>query len=211
MKNIHTLLEEIGFTVPDEKKADFDKAVAANYRTIAEVEKATAARDTYKSQLESANKQIGELSESVKALEGSNDTLKELQDKVAAYEKAEIERKAAEQRAAEDAALKAAYDVAVEGKAFVNDFTKSAIFDACKAELAKIENKGKGIAEIFTALTTDKAGIFANSNPALNYGPAQNLGDGGEMTKEAFDKLTLGEQFQFAKNNPADYERLTKI
>lgn len=39
MKNIHTLLSEIGITIPDEKKAEFDKAVLANYKTVAEVEK----------------------------------------------------------------------------------------------------------------------------------------------------------------------------
>ena len=30
MKNIHTILSEYGITVPDDKKADFDKAIAAN-------------------------------------------------------------------------------------------------------------------------------------------------------------------------------------
>lgn len=54
MKNIYTLLSEIGITVPEEKKADFDKAVLANYKTVAEVEKITTARDNYKSQLETA-------------------------------------------------------------------------------------------------------------------------------------------------------------
>jgi hypothetical protein len=54
MKNIHTLLSEICITVPEEKKADFDKAVLANYKTVAEVEKITTARDNYKTQLETA-------------------------------------------------------------------------------------------------------------------------------------------------------------
>lgn len=30
MKNIHTILSEYGITVPDDKKSDFDKAIAAN-------------------------------------------------------------------------------------------------------------------------------------------------------------------------------------
>ena len=54
MKNIHTLLSEIGITIPDEKKAELDKAVLANYKIVAEVEKITTARDNYKSQLETA-------------------------------------------------------------------------------------------------------------------------------------------------------------
>lgn len=39
MKNIHTILSEIGITIPEDKKADFDKAVAENYKTSAEFEK----------------------------------------------------------------------------------------------------------------------------------------------------------------------------
>ena len=39
MKNIHTILSEAGVTIPEDKKADFDKAVAENYKTAAEFEK----------------------------------------------------------------------------------------------------------------------------------------------------------------------------
>lgn len=39
MKNIHTILSEIGLSIPEDKKAVFDKAVAENYKTIAEHEK----------------------------------------------------------------------------------------------------------------------------------------------------------------------------
>lgn len=39
MKNIHTILSELGITIPEDKKADFDKAVAENYKTAAEHEK----------------------------------------------------------------------------------------------------------------------------------------------------------------------------
>lgn len=39
MKNIHTILSEMGITIPEDKKAEFDKAVAENYKTNAEYEK----------------------------------------------------------------------------------------------------------------------------------------------------------------------------
>ena len=54
MKNIYTLLSEIGIDIPEEKKTDFDKSFIENYKTIAEVEKITTARDNYKSQLDTA-------------------------------------------------------------------------------------------------------------------------------------------------------------
>lgn len=54
MKNIHTILTEYGIEIPADKKADFDKAVAENYKTVAEVEKITTARDSFKAQLDTA-------------------------------------------------------------------------------------------------------------------------------------------------------------
>ena len=39
MKNIRTILSEYGITVPEDKKADFDKAIATNYKTVAEYDK----------------------------------------------------------------------------------------------------------------------------------------------------------------------------
>ena len=39
MKSIHMILSELGIAIPEDKKADFDKAVAENYKTAAEFEK----------------------------------------------------------------------------------------------------------------------------------------------------------------------------
>lgn len=58
MKNIHALLKEIDIEIPEEKKADFDKALLENYKTVAEVEKITTARDNFKEQLETAKTQL---------------------------------------------------------------------------------------------------------------------------------------------------------
>lgn len=55
MKNIYELLKSIGVEVPEDKKESFDKALAENYKTIAEVnginkklQEAESDRDTYK-------------------------------------------------------------------------------------------------------------------------------------------------------------------
>ena len=39
MTNIHEILKGYGIEIPADKKADFDKAVSENYKTIAEVDK----------------------------------------------------------------------------------------------------------------------------------------------------------------------------
>ena len=38
MKNIYTILEEVGLTVPEDKKQSFDTAVHENYKTVSEYE-----------------------------------------------------------------------------------------------------------------------------------------------------------------------------
>lgn len=95
MKNIYTILSEIGIEIPEEKKTEFDKAVIANYKTIAEVEKITTARDNYKSQLETAQNTLKEFDGvDVNDLQGKieilNNDLKiketEYQDKIAEIE-----------------------------------------------------------------------------------------------------------------------------
>ena len=40
MQNVHEILKKYGVEIPAESKADFDKDVAANYKTIAEHETA---------------------------------------------------------------------------------------------------------------------------------------------------------------------------
>lgn len=52
MKSITDILKDFGLSVPEEKTADFDKAIKENYKTVAEVQKIEAARDNYKSQAE---------------------------------------------------------------------------------------------------------------------------------------------------------------
>ena len=39
MVNIHEILKNIGVEIPEDKKTEFDKAVAENYKTVAEVKK----------------------------------------------------------------------------------------------------------------------------------------------------------------------------
>lgn len=63
MTDIYAILSGIGLTIPEDKKADFDKAVRENYKTVAEVGKIETARDNYKTQLD-------EVSGKLKAFEG---------------------------------------------------------------------------------------------------------------------------------------------
>lgn len=76
MKNIYEILKSIGVEIPEEKKADFDKAMNENYKTVNELEKVKTARDNYKSQLDTATTQLKEFEGvDVKDLQGKITTL----------------------------------------------------------------------------------------------------------------------------------------
>ena len=84
MKNIYTILEEIGLTVPENKKQSFDTAVQENYKTV--YEKAVNARDNFKSQLETANNTIYELEKN----KGDVENLTNLKKRINKYQKQTI-------------------------------------------------------------------------------------------------------------------------
>ena len=69
MKNIHTILSEAGVTIPEDKKADFDKAVAENYKTAAEFEKKV---NRLTEDLNAATKRADTAEETLKGFEGKD-------------------------------------------------------------------------------------------------------------------------------------------
>ncbi len=73
MKNLTTILTELGIEVPEEKKSELEKQLGENYKPVSEVEKVRAARDNYKAQLDTAQ-------ETLKGFEGVD--VNELQGRI---------------------------------------------------------------------------------------------------------------------------------
>lgn len=63
MTNIHEILKNYGVEIPEEKKAEFDKAVIENYKTVAEVNNIR----------EKLTKEIDDHKETKKTLETTNE------------------------------------------------------------------------------------------------------------------------------------------
>lgn len=61
MKNIYEILKEYGLEVPEDKKADFDKAWKENYRTISDYDKVVSQRDNYKTSLDDVKRSTGRI------------------------------------------------------------------------------------------------------------------------------------------------------
>lgn len=141
-------LKEFGI----EDKAIIDK-IMDSYG--AGVEKAKADTETLKSQMAEKDKAITELNEKIKAFDGTGETLKELQDKVQAYEQKETERIEAEKQAQIDAELRQRFLANVGENKFKHEDIENGRFNAFKSALADEKFKGKGDAEIFAEVTKD--------------------------------------------------------
>lgn len=71
MKNILTILKELGIEVPKEKESDLDKAVAENYKTVSDY-------DNQKEKLDAANETIKANDTAIKDLHAKLDGFKDV-------------------------------------------------------------------------------------------------------------------------------------
>lgn len=104
------------------------------------------------------------LKSQVKELQENSKNAEELQKKYDELTK-NIEEQEAKRKAEEEDKILTNNITSIFGeKKFTSDYAKNGLIADIKAELGKAENKGKGIQEIFDALTKDKEGIFVNEN-----------------------------------------------
>ncbi len=145
----------------DKIMAEHGKDVQAEKDKAAKAAADLAERDktieTYKTQVEALEKKAGDNSD-VKA------ELEKLKKQIA------DEKKAAEEKAADETLTNTIKAALPKDKKFVNEYTEQAMIGQIKAEMAKPENRGKGVGDIFAALTKDKAGIFENPNQPGDMG-----------------------------------------
>ena len=157
MKNIIDICKEFGFEVPADKVADFNKAVAENYKTISEVEKKVskieAERDAHKERADAAE-------QTLKGFEGKDfDTItkerdewkqkaekaeKDYSDKMAAHEKSELLKEAF-----------AEYE-------FTSESAKKAIYARVEKETSIINNQLRGFKDAIEAARKDDAAAFVD-------------------------------------------------
>lgn len=126
--------------------------------------KATSDNADLKKQLDTYKAQVSELERKAGDNADVSKQLKELQDKIAE------EKRLADEKAADEQLTATIKGALPQDKKFVNEYTEAALISQIKAEMGKTENRGKGVGEILTALTKDKAGIFANPNQPGNMG-----------------------------------------
>lgn len=129
-------------------------------------------------------KQISEKDTTIANMEKANGNIEAIQKELDGYKEAEATRKKAEREAQADQILTAAAEQALEGKEFINDYTRAHFVAELKKAIADPANKGKSPAKLFEAMTKDADGIFRNPQQEPLKIPKVDNHPGGVMTRE---------------------------
>ena len=165
MKDIFEILKGNGIEVPEDKVAEIRKMVAENYKTINEFDNKI---NKLNDQLTDAQNTITDLSTKLKDFDSVD--IDGLKARLKKFEDDEKSRKDAEDQAAALQALKDRFAPLRGDKEFLNEGTEQWMFSEFEKARALDENKGKGDAEIFEAITKDK-NIYKNPNQAFKNPP----------------------------------------
>lgn len=173
VKNVKDIIGELGIELDEAKLGDLDKAVLENYRTVAEVENKQSRISELEQQLATANEAL----EAAKNADVSNaDEVQAMRDKIAAYEKADEERKAQTEEEKARQEFDEKFGKSVGDKKFVNDIVRGAVADKAYA-IAKA-NPDMDVAAILGGIVGDAEGVWQNPQQTVKKMPAAS-GNGG--------------------------------
>ena len=186
MKNIHTILSEIGVTIPEDKKADFDKAVAENYKTAAEFEKKV---NRLTEDLNAEKKRADTAVETLKGFEGKDfDAITRDRDK---WKKDYEDTVAAHKKEQEDREFKSVLEAAITDANGKNAKAIMALMDLDNLRGSKIQEKE--IKAALDAMRNESGYLFDDNggNPQFttSNGNGGNNGGGGNTTMKDIMKI----------------------
>lgn len=199
MKNISEILSEMGLEIPEDKKADFDKAVSENYKTVAEfnkrISKAEEERDGFKSRAETAETTLKGF-EGVD-LEKINKDLADWKQKAEDTEK-EYNRKIAE-RDFNDALTEG-----IGKYKFTSEAAKRAVMAEIKKKgLTMSEGKILGLNDAIEQIKANDKGAFVDEEEEeLEGARAKFTAPMDRVNSTAFSKMSLAEKMAYANAHP---------
>lgn len=149
-------------------------------------------------ELDGLRTQLAEKDQTIANLEKAGGDAKKMAEELEKYKQAEAERKRAEKEAETDQILTAAAEQALDGKEFINDYTRAHFVAELKKAIADPANKGKSPAKLFETITKDADGIFKNPQQEPLKIPKVDNHQGKPMTREEIDKIKDAGQRQAA-------------
>lgn len=145
--------------------------------------------DDQKAELERLKNDLSDRDKTISNLEAAGSDSEAMRRELEGYRKAEADRKKAEKEAETDRILTEAAEQALDGKEFVNDYTRNHFLTELKKAIADPANKGKRAAKLFEDMTKDLDGIFRNPQQEPLKIPGVDKHDGTPMTKDDIFKI----------------------
>ena len=178
MKNIIDICKDFGLEIPAEKHAEFNKAVAENYKTVAEHEKKV---NRLTDDLAAEKKRADDAVETLKGFEGKDfDAITKDRDK---WKKDYEDAMAAHQKEQEDREFNSVLETSITDAKGKNAKAIMALLDLDKLRGSK--NQEKDIKAALDAMRTENGYLFDDNggNPHFT-GSKGNNGNGGPLTKK---------------------------
>lgn len=175
-------LLEIGLT--EEQAA---KVFAMNGK---DVENAKSKLPDQKAEIERLKADLADRDATIGNLEKASGDAEATRKELERYKQEEADRKKAEKEAETDRILTEAAEQALDGKEFVNEFTRNHFVAELKKAIADPANKGKRAVKLFEEMTKDLDGIFRNPQQEPLKLPGVDKHAGPPMSKEDIFKIT---------------------
>lgn len=204
MKNIYDILTTAGIEIPAEKKAEINKALLENYKTVAEVEKI---KEKAEKDIEPLQEKISIYEEQLSKIKGVD--VNGLQGKITELENTilNLNKKQEQEKSEQEiSGIISNFYGALQDKEFVNDFTKEAITQKIKAALSDPSNKGKGVSELFNELTKGKESVFKTPNQLVDIPAVGSVSVNIDAAK--FAKMGYAERVKLKVEQPEVYKTL---
>lgn len=191
MKNIHTILSELGITIPEDKKAEFDRSVAENYKTISEFER-------------KVNRLTDDLTDMTTRAETAETTLKGFEGKdfdAITRERDEWKQKhdnavAEHQRQKEQREFEELLTASITEAKGKNAKAISALLDLESLRASK--NQEKDIKTALDALRTESGYLFEDNGGTPRFAAGGGQGQGGGTPD--LSKMSMADYIAARKN-----------
>lgn len=139
--------DEVKSIIKDITDEQLSSILDLNSRDIG---KAKGKADDQNAEMEALRQQLAEKDEAISNLEKAKGDTAAIQAELDRYKQAEAERAKAEKEAQMDAILTQTAESALEGREFVNEYTRTHFLDELKKAIQDPVNKGKKPADLFT-------------------------------------------------------------
>lgn len=199
MKNIHTILSELGITVPEDKTADLNKEVAANYKTVAEFDKQASKLTAMTERAETAE-------ETLKGFEGKDfDAITRERDD---WKQKHDDLMAKQQKESDERDFSEFLSAAIKEAKGKNPKAIAALLDIPTLKASK--NRDKDIKAALESVKGENDYLFDSDDggtpPAKFTG--ERKGSGGD--KKKLSEMTLDERIKLKRTNPKLYDSMLR-